>query len=91
VRSVHTVTTNRADGSVPPSFSDIFEPLHDVAPARDGGVWFIAQSGGCLGHLDPGSGAVTRVRYASLDGNHVARVDTHVSSSCMALPVWSRC
>jgi virginiamycin B lyase len=34
---------------------------HDVAPARDGGIWFTAQAGGYLGHLDPGSGAVTRV------------------------------
>lgn len=26
---------------------------HDVAPARDGGVWYTAQSTGELGHLDP--------------------------------------
>ncbi len=34
---------------------------HDVAPARGGGIWFTAQAGGYLGHLEPGSGAVTRV------------------------------
>jgi len=34
---------------------------HDVAPARDGGVWFTAQSAGYLGHLDVGSGQVSRV------------------------------
>jgi len=34
---------------------------HDVAPARDGGVWFTAQAAGYLGHLDPRSGTVTRV------------------------------
>jgi virginiamycin B lyase len=34
---------------------------HDVAPARDGGVWFTGQHAGYLGHLDPASGAVTQV------------------------------
>ncbi len=34
---------------------------HDVAPARGGGIWFTAQAGGYLGHLEPGSGTVTRV------------------------------
>jgi virginiamycin B lyase len=34
---------------------------HDVAPAGDGGIWFTAQAGGYLGHLQPGSGTVTRV------------------------------
>jgi virginiamycin B lyase len=34
---------------------------HDVAPARDGGVWFTAQSAGYLGHLDVASGTVTQV------------------------------
>jgi streptogramin lyase len=29
---------------------------HDVAPARDGGVWYTAQRSGALGHLDPESG-----------------------------------
>jgi virginiamycin B lyase len=34
---------------------------HDVAPARDGGVWFTGQHSGYLGHLDPASGGVTQV------------------------------
>jgi virginiamycin B lyase len=34
---------------------------HDVAPAGDGGIWFTAQAGGYLGHLEPGGGGVTRV------------------------------
>jgi virginiamycin B lyase len=34
---------------------------HDVAPAGDGGIWFTAQAAGYLGHLQPGSGTVTRV------------------------------
>ncbi|HEU5474301.1 MAG TPA: hypothetical protein VFV67_26940 [Actinophytocola sp.] len=34
---------------------------HDVAPAVDGGVWFTAQRGGYLGHLDPASRTVTQV------------------------------
>jgi virginiamycin B lyase len=29
---------------------------HDVAPARDGGVWYTAQHQGALGHLDPKTG-----------------------------------
>ncbi len=36
---------------------------HDVAPARDGGVWYTAQGSGDLGHLDPSSG---RTRHISL-------------------------
>ncbi len=33
--------------------------LHDLAPARDGTVWFTAQGKGMLGRLDPGM-AVSR-------------------------------
>ena len=29
---------------------------HDVAPARDGGVWYTAQGSGELGWLDPKTG-----------------------------------
>jgi virginiamycin B lyase len=36
---------------------------HDVAPARDGGVWYTAQHSGALGYLDPASG---RTRHISL-------------------------
>jgi virginiamycin B lyase len=34
---------------------------HDAAPAGDGGIWFTAQADGYLGHLQPGSGTITRV------------------------------
>jgi len=36
---------------------------HDVAPARDGGVWYTAQGSGELGHLDPATG---RARHVGL-------------------------
>jgi virginiamycin B lyase len=36
---------------------------HDVAPARDGGVWYTAQGSGELGWLDPKTG---RTRHVSL-------------------------
>ncbi len=38
---------------------------HDVAPARDGGVWYTAQGSGELGHLDPATG---RTRHVKLGG-----------------------
>jgi virginiamycin B lyase len=38
---------------------------HDVAPARDGGVWYTAQGAGALGWLDPKSG---RTRHIALGG-----------------------
>jgi virginiamycin B lyase len=34
---------------------------HDVAPARDGTVWYTAQATGKLGRLDPATGKVTEV------------------------------
>jgi virginiamycin B lyase len=34
---------------------------HDVAPARDGTVWYTAQHLGELGRLDPGTGKVRRI------------------------------
>jgi virginiamycin B lyase len=39
---------------------------HDVAPARDGGVWYTAQGSGQLGWLNPKSG---RSRLTSLGGS----------------------
>jgi virginiamycin B lyase len=40
---------------------------HDVAPARDGGVWYTAQAAGALGWLDPRTG---RTRHIPLgDGS----------------------
>jgi virginiamycin B lyase len=43
---------------------------HDVAPARDGGVWFTAQASGHLGHLDPRSGRVRRIALGSGSAPH---------------------
>jgi virginiamycin B lyase len=34
---------------------------HDVAPARDGGVWYTAQQSGALGHLDPKTGRIRQI------------------------------
>ena len=34
---------------------------HDVAPARDGGVWYTAQRQGALGRLDPATGKVEQI------------------------------
>src|SRR5262245_52198823 len=41
---------------------------HDVAPARDGGVWFTAQAAGYLGHLDPANRAVEQIALGG--GSH---------------------
>ena len=38
---------------------------HDVAPARDGGVWYTAQASGELGWLDPRTG---KTRHTQLGG-----------------------
>src|SRR6187455_1736492 len=38
-----------------------FSHPHDVAPARDGSVWYTAQAAGKLGRLDPATGDVTEV------------------------------
>jgi virginiamycin B lyase len=38
---------------------------HDVAPARDGGVWFTAQGSGQLGWLDPNSGRTRLTRLGN--------------------------
>jgi virginiamycin B lyase len=43
---------------------------HDVAPARDGTVWFTAQAAGELGRLDPRTGRVRRVRLGPGSAPH---------------------
>jgi len=43
---------------------------HDVAPARDGSVWFTAQATGELGRLDPRSGRSRRVPLGSGSAPH---------------------
>jgi virginiamycin B lyase len=43
---------------------------HDVAPARDGGVWYTAQGSGELGWLDPRTGRVREVRLGARSAPH---------------------
>jgi virginiamycin B lyase len=43
---------------------------HDVAPARDGGVWFTAQAAGYLGWLDPASGDIRQVPLGDRSAPH---------------------
>jgi virginiamycin B lyase len=43
---------------------------HDVAPARDGTVWFTAQAAGEVGRLDPRSGRIRRVPLGAGSAPH---------------------
>jgi virginiamycin B lyase len=43
---------------------------HDVAPARDGGVWFTAQGSGQLGWLDPNNGRTRLTRLGTGSAPH---------------------
>lgn len=43
---------------------------HDVAPARDGGVWYTAQGSGALGWLNPTTGRVRHTRLGSGSAPH---------------------
>jgi virginiamycin B lyase len=43
---------------------------HDVAPARDGTVWYTAQAAGKLGRLNPGNGNVTEVALGDGSAPH---------------------
>jgi virginiamycin B lyase len=43
---------------------------HDVAPARDGTVWYTAQGAGKLGRLDPETGKVTEVALGDGSAPH---------------------
>jgi virginiamycin B lyase len=38
---------------------------HDVAPARDGGVWYTAQTSGELGYLEPQTGQVRAIKLGN--------------------------
>jgi virginiamycin B lyase len=58
---------------------------HDVAPARDGTVWYTAQAAGKLGRLNPATGKATEVALVGPDGaawvtdgglNAIVRVDS---------------
>ncbi|MGH8873099.1 MAG: virginiamycin B lyase family protein [Acidimicrobiia bacterium] len=48
---------------------------HDVAPARDGGVWYTAQATGELGWLDPASGETRHTDLGSGSRPHGVIVD----------------
>jgi virginiamycin B lyase len=43
---------------------------HDVAPARDGGVWYTAQASGALGRLDPRTGRTRQIRLGRGSAPH---------------------
>jgi virginiamycin B lyase len=43
---------------------------HDVAPARDGGIWYTAQRSGELGWLDPGTGTTRAIRLGAGSAPH---------------------
>ncbi|MDO8705093.1 MAG: hypothetical protein Q7J84_09130 [Sulfuricaulis sp.] len=43
---------------------------HDVAPARDGGVWYTAQAAGALGWLDPVSGHTKHIPLGKNSAPH---------------------
>lgn len=43
---------------------------HDVAPARDGGVWYAAQRSGELGHLDPATGRTRHIKLGEGSAPH---------------------
>jgi virginiamycin B lyase len=43
---------------------------HDVAPARDGGVWYTAQGSGALGWLNPKTGATRHVSLGAGSAPH---------------------
>src|SRR5688500_8423297 len=70
-RATATPAATRAESPASePEFEEFDVPSgahpHDVAPARDGGVWYTAQGAGALGHLDPRTGRT----------KHIALVDT---------------
>ena len=43
---------------------------HDVAPGRDGGVWYTAQHTGALGHLDPRTGRTRHIQLGAGSAPH---------------------
>jgi virginiamycin B lyase len=43
---------------------------HDVAPAPDGGVWYVAQPLGELGRLDPQTGQIRRIKLGEKSRPH---------------------
>src|SRR5712691_8320683 len=43
---------------------------HDLAPAPDGGVWYVAQRMGELGRLDPATGQIKRIKLGEKSRPH---------------------
>ncbi len=43
---------------------------HDVAPARDGGVWYTAQTAGALGYLDSATGRTRFIKLGDKSAPH---------------------
>jgi virginiamycin B lyase len=49
---------------------------HDVAPASNGAIWYVAQGSGELGRLDPVTGKVRRVNLGDKSRPHGVIVGT---------------
>jgi virginiamycin B lyase len=75
-------------GGPPPTASQLEEAIvrefdvargsgpHDVAPARDGGIWYSGQRNGTLGHLLPATGEVREVALGPGSAPHGVIVDS---------------
>jgi virginiamycin B lyase len=76
IASGHLAAASRAPAASTPAFvlREYRVPAgshpHDVAPARDGGVWYTAQAGGALGHLDPRTGRTRHIPLGSGSAPH---------------------
>jgi virginiamycin B lyase len=66
--------TSQAAGPAPVTLREYPVPRgahpHDVAPARDGGVWYTAQSAGALGWLDPRTGVTRQIALGAGSAPH---------------------
>jgi virginiamycin B lyase len=69
-----TSARSPAASAAEPRFEEFDVPAgsrpHDVAPARDGGVWYTAQGAGALGHLDPQTGKTKHIALGSGSAPH---------------------
>jgi len=43
---------------------------HDVAPAKDGGIWYSGQANGTVGHLNPATGEVREIKLGNGSAPH---------------------
>jgi virginiamycin B lyase len=71
--AAHTIGPVHAQAQAP-SFESFAVPTgsapHDVAPARDGTVWYTAQGQGMVGRLDPFSGKIDKVALGAGSAPH---------------------